>query len=109
MGRVSIELMPQDMMIEPGAITLASGSDAMDIIHLNDTDPRRVAANDWLEPRDDLMERLRDEFDQADYPPASTDAMIGGSHIHPMPVLETEELGRQDRWHGAARGNGRSG
>lgn len=91
-GRVSIELMPIDKELELASITMSSGSDAIDVVYLNDASLKRFAANDWLEPLDDLWAKYSKEFHLDDFPKSVMESISYGGHIYSMPILTNTEM-----------------
>lgn len=91
-GEVSIELMPIDKELELASITMSSGSDAIDVVYLNDSSLKRFAAAGWLEPLDDLWQKYRDEYKLDDFPQSVIDAVSYDGHIYSMPILTNTEL-----------------
>lgn len=91
-GRVTIELMPIDKQLELASIAMSSGSNAIDVVYMNDTALQRFAANGWLEPLDDLWEKYREEYDLDDFPQSVIDAVSYDGHIYSMPILTNTQL-----------------
>lgn len=91
-GRVSVELMPIDKQLELASITMSSGSDAVDVIYLNDASLRRFAANGWLEPLDELWEKYKEEYNLEDFPQSVMDAVSYNGNIYSMPILSNVEI-----------------
>lgn len=91
-GRVSVELMPIDKELELASITMSSGSDAIDVLYLNDSSLKRFAANGWLEPLDELWEKYKDEYDLEDFPQSVIDSVSYDGNIYSMPVMSNTEL-----------------
>ncbi|WP_163560758.1 extracellular solute-binding protein [Halomonas sp. NO4] len=91
-GRVSVELMPIDKELELASITMSSGSDAIDVLYLNDSSLKRFAANGWLEPLDDLWEKYKEEYKLGDFPQSVVDAVSYDGHIYSMPIMSNAEL-----------------
>jgi ABC-type glycerol-3-phosphate transport system substrate-binding protein len=91
-GRVTVELMPIDRELELAAITMSAGSDAIDVVYLNDGALQRFAANGWLEPLDDLWEKYAEEYNLDDFPQSVIDSVSYNGHIYSMPILTNTEL-----------------
>lgn len=91
-GRVSVELMPIDRMLELSAITMSSASSAVDVMYLTDSSLQRYAANGWLQPLDDLWEKYSEEYQLDDFPPAVIDAVSYEGRIYAMPILTNTQL-----------------
>lgn len=91
-GRVSVELMPIDKELELASITMSGQSDAIDVVYLNDASLKRFAANDWLEPLDDLWDKYREEFQLDDFPPGIVESVSYNGHIYSMPILTNTEM-----------------
>jgi ABC-type glycerol-3-phosphate transport system substrate-binding protein len=90
--RVTVELMPIDKEIELASITMAAGSDAVDVLYLTDTLLKRFAANGWLEPLDEMWAKYKDEYKLDDFPKSVIDAVSYNGHIYSMPILSNTEL-----------------
>ncbi|MCH4564008.1 extracellular solute-binding protein [Halomonas sp. EGI 63088] len=91
-GRVTVELMPIDKELELASITMSSGSDAIDVLYLNDASLKRFAANGWLEPLDELWEKYKEEYNLGDFPQSVVDAVSYDGHIYSMPIMSNAEL-----------------
>jgi ABC-type glycerol-3-phosphate transport system substrate-binding protein len=91
-GEITVELMPIDKELELASITMSSGSDAIDVVYLNDSSLKRFAAAGWLEPLDDLWKKYRDEYKLDDFPQSVIDSVSYDGHIYSMPFLTNTEL-----------------
>jgi ABC-type glycerol-3-phosphate transport system substrate-binding protein len=78
-------LMPIDQATEKATITLAAGSDALDIIYVNEPMMGRFAKAGWLEPLDEYWEKYKDEYDLGDIPDAAVDALRYDGKLYAMP------------------------
>lgn len=91
-GRTTVELMPIDKQLELASITMSAGSDAVDVLYLNDTSLKRFAANGWLEPLDELWEKYKTEYKLDDFPQSVIDSVSYNGHIYSMPTMSNAEL-----------------
>lgn len=66
-------------------MNLASGSDAYDITYITPSDIGEFAANGWLVPLDDYVEKYWDEYDFGDIPQYLWDAYSFDGHIYGIP------------------------
>ncbi|MDR2374158.1 MAG: extracellular solute-binding protein [Bifidobacteriaceae bacterium] len=66
-------------------LNLASGSDSYDITYITPQDVAEFAANGWLEPLDDFVEKYRDEYDFDDIPEYLWEAYSYEGHIYGIP------------------------
>jgi ABC-type glycerol-3-phosphate transport system substrate-binding protein len=78
-------LMPIDQATEKATITLAAGSDALDIIYVNEPMLGRFAKAGWLEPLDEYWEKYKAEYDLGDIPAAAFDALRYDGKLYAMP------------------------
>ena len=91
-GEVTVELMPIDKELELATITMSAGSDAVDVLYLNDGALQRFAAAGWLEPLDDLWEKYREEYQLDDFPESVMESVTYDGKIYAMPILTNTEL-----------------
>ena len=71
---VDMTLIPADKAIEMQTLNLSQGSDAYDIMWVNDTQLKKYAKSGWLEPIDDLWAKYTAEFNLTDYPESVLDS-----------------------------------
>ncbi len=91
-GEVDVSLMPIDKELELASITMSAGSDAIDVVYLNDGALKRFAKNGWLEPLDDLWAKYKQEFNLDDFPPSVIESVSYNGRIYAIPVLTNTEL-----------------
>lgn len=91
-GEVTVEMMPIDKELELASITMSAGSDAIDVVYLNDTAFKRFAANGWLAPLDELWAKYKEEYKLDDFPQSVIDAVSYDGHIYAMPIFTNTEL-----------------
>jgi len=82
---VDMTLIPSDKAIEMQTINLSQGSDAYDIMWVNDSQLKKYAKNDWLEPLDDLWAKYVDEFNLTDYPESVLDSYRFNGKLYAVP------------------------
>jgi ABC-type glycerol-3-phosphate transport system substrate-binding protein len=80
-----VSLMPIDQATEKATITLAAGSDALDIVYVNEPMLGRFAKAGWLEPLDEYWEKYKEEYDLDDIPEAAVDALRYDGKLYAMP------------------------
>jgi ABC-type glycerol-3-phosphate transport system substrate-binding protein len=80
-----VSLMPIDQATEKATITLAAGSDALDIVYVNEPMLGRFAKAGWLEPLDAYWEKYKEEYDLDDIPEAAIDALRYDGKLYAMP------------------------
>jgi len=80
-----VSLMPIDQATEKATITLAAGSDALDIVYVNEPMLGRFAKAGWLEPLDEYWEKYKEEYDLDDIPEAAIDALRYDGKLYAMP------------------------
>ena len=80
-----VSLMPIDQATEKATITLASGSDALDIVYMNEPMMARFAKAGWLEPLDEYWEKYKEEYDLDDIPESAVDALRYDGKLYAMP------------------------
>ena len=80
-----VSLMPIDQATEKATITLAAGSDALDIVYVNEPMLGRFAKAGWLEPLDAYWEKYKEEYDLDDIPEAAVDALRYDGKLYAMP------------------------
>ena len=80
-----VSLMPIDQATEKATITLAAGSDALDIVYVNEPMLGRFAKAGWLEPLDAYWEQYKEEYDLDDIPEAAVDALRYDGKLYAMP------------------------
>jgi multiple sugar transport system substrate-binding protein len=80
-----VSLMPIDQATEKATITLAAGSDALDIVYVNEPMLGRFAKAGWLEPLDAYWEKYKAEYDLDDIPAAAVDALRYDGKLYAMP------------------------
>jgi ABC-type glycerol-3-phosphate transport system substrate-binding protein len=78
-------LMPIDQATEKATITLASGSDALDIIYVNEPMMQRFAKAGWLEPLDERWEKFKDEYNLDDFPESVLEPMRYEGKLYAVP------------------------
>jgi ABC-type glycerol-3-phosphate transport system substrate-binding protein len=78
-------LMPIDQATEKATITLASGSDALDIIYVNEPMMLRFAKAGWLEPLDAYWEKFKDEYNLDDFPDAVLEPLRYEGKLYAVP------------------------
>lgn len=82
---VDMTLIPADKAVELQTLTLSQGSDAYDILWVNDTQLMKYAKNGWLQPIDDLWARYRAEFKLDDYPASVLDSYRYDGKLYAVP------------------------
>jgi ABC-type glycerol-3-phosphate transport system substrate-binding protein len=80
-----VSLMPIDQATEKATITLAAGSDALDIVYVNEPMMGRFAKAGWLEPLDAYWEKYKAEYNLDDIPPSAVDALRYDGKLYAMP------------------------
>lgn len=80
-----VSLMPIDQATEKATITLAAGSDALDIVYMNEPMLGRFAKAGWIEPLDEYWEKYKEEYDLDDIPEAAVDALRYEGKLYAMP------------------------
>ena len=66
-------------------LNLASGADSYDITYITPQDIAEFAANGWLEPMDEYIEKYWDEYNFSDIPQYLWDAYSYDGHIYGIP------------------------
>lgn len=66
-------------------LNLASGADSYDITYITPQDIAEFAANGWLEPLDEYIEKYWDEYNFGDIPQYLWDAYSYDGHIYGIP------------------------
>jgi ABC-type glycerol-3-phosphate transport system substrate-binding protein len=84
--RVDMSLMPVDKAFELQTINLSSGSDAYDIIWVNDSQLKRYAKSGWLEPLDAYWTKLKSELNLGDYPESVLDSFRYEGKLYAVPA-----------------------
>ncbi len=82
---VDMTLIPADKAIEMQTLNLSQGSDAYDIMWVNDTQLKKYAKSGWLEPIDDLWAKYTEEFDLGDYPESVLDSYRFEGKLYAVP------------------------
>lgn len=82
---VDMTLIPADKAIELQTLNLSQGSDAYDIIWVNDTQLKKYAKSGWLEPIDDLWAKYTAEFNLTDYPESVLDSYRYDGKLYAVP------------------------
>lgn len=80
-----VSLMPIDQATEKATITLAAGSDALDIIYVNEPMLGRFAKAGWLEPLDAYWEKYKEQYNLDDIPESAVDALRYDGKLYAMP------------------------
>jgi ABC-type glycerol-3-phosphate transport system substrate-binding protein len=84
--RVDMSLMPVDKAFELQTINLSSGSDAYDIIWVNDAQLKKYAKSGWLEPLDAHWARFKAELNLGDYPESVLDSFRYEGKLYAVPA-----------------------
>lgn len=84
--RVEMSLMPVDKAFELQTINLSSGSDAYDIIWVNDSQLKKYAKSGWLEPLDGYWAKFKEEFKLGDYPESVLDSFRYEGRLYAVPA-----------------------
>lgn len=84
--RVDMSLMPVDKAFELQTINLSSGSDAYDIIWVNDSQLKKYAKSGWLEPLDAYWAKLKTELNLGDYPDSVLDSFRYEGKLYAVPA-----------------------
>jgi multiple sugar transport system substrate-binding protein len=89
---VDVQMLPFDRMLELSNIKLSARSDSIDIVYTTDVTVRSYVRNGWLQPLDDLWQRMRDEFALGEMADAAIRAFTIDGHIYVMPHSVTVML-----------------
>lgn len=84
--RVELSLMPVDRAFELQTINLSQGSDAYDIIWVNDSQLKKYAKSGWLEPLDAYWAKLKTELNLGDYPESVLDSFRYEGKLYAVPA-----------------------
>jgi multiple sugar transport system substrate-binding protein len=79
-------LMPFDAQAERAVIALAAGSDALDVVYVNEPLLLRYADAGWLEPLDEYWEKYKEEFNLDDFPESAINAMRHNGVLYGIPM-----------------------
>lgn len=82
---VDMTLIPSDKAIELQTLTLSQGSDAYDLLWVNDTQLKKYAKSGWLEPIDEYWEKYKGEFNLDDYPEPVLDSYRFDGKLYAVP------------------------
>src|SRR5262245_16930466 len=83
--RVEVTMMPVDKVLEQTKIALSQGSDAWDIVYVNDGIQQLYAKSGWLEPLDELWAKYRAQYRLDDIPDAVLDKYRCSKALYSMP------------------------
>ena len=83
--KVEVTFMPVDKVLEQSRLTLSQGSDAYDIVYVNDGIQQLYAKNGWLEPLDPLWARYRAEYKLDDFPEALLEKYRHQQRLYAIP------------------------
>ena len=83
--KVEVTFMPVDKVLEQSRLTLSQGSDAYDILYVNDGIQQLYAKNGWLEPLDALWAKYSTEYKLDDFPEALLDKYRYQRRLYSIP------------------------
>lgn len=83
--KVDAEMTDYSSWQEKMRLNLSSGSDSYDITYITPSDIAEFAANGWLTPLDDYIEKYKDEYQLDDIPQYLWDAYTYDGHIYGIP------------------------